>query len=65
MREAGKPLTPEEIKQRMMNRIKKDIVEMINRSREPGQERVNPSRLLQQIEQHIDTQRWPFKRQNN
>ena len=64
-RDASKPASPEELKKQMMNRLKKDMVEMINRSREPGQERVNPARLLQQIEKHIDTQRWPFKRQDN
>lgn len=64
-RDASKPASPEELKKQMMNRLKKDVVEMINRSRFPGQDRVNPTKLLQQIEKHIDTQRWPFKREEN
>jgi hypothetical protein len=64
-RDASKPASPEELKKQMMNRLKQNMVEMINRSRLPGQERVNPAKLLQQIEKHLDTQRWPFKRQYN
>jgi len=64
-RGTSKPASPEELKKQMMNRLKKDVVEMINRSRFPGQDRVNPTKLLQQIEKHIDTSRWPFKREDN
>jgi hypothetical protein len=64
-RDASEPISPDEIKKRMMNRLKKDMVEMINRSREPGQQRVNPTKLLQQIEKNIDTTRWPFQHRVN
>ena len=64
-RDASKPASPEELKKQMLNRLRKNMVEMINRSRLPGQERVNPEKFLQQIEKHLDTNRWPFKRQYN
>lgn len=64
-RDASKPASPEELKKLMLNRLRQHMVEMINRSRVPGQEKVNPAKLLQQIERHIDTSKWPYKRQDN